>query len=155
VLGGLYRREGRYDEAIEQYTRAAAVDPTSSHAMSGAASLYWYRGQAERAIYYFERIEALTQERIGTGRDVEFWLYYDQAIARLAQGKRAAARDDLARALSIVSDIENFRSMLFNLRFLHSADQPMEGLDEFITMVEQRMQQVAPTAARVAPSADE
>ena len=150
-LGGLYRREGRYEDALRYYQRAADVDPNSSYALGNVASLAWYLGQTERARAYFERVEAVASSRIRIGREPIYWDLYDRALARLALGRREEAGDDHEKAIARTPGTENASSVLDNLRFLARAETRMEGLDEFITMLEQKFPQLngqADTAPR-------
>ena len=55
-LGGLYRRQGRYEDAIEAYLQATRVTPTSSYPLINLASLFWHEGKLDEARQYFQRV---------------------------------------------------------------------------------------------------
>jgi tetratricopeptide (TPR) repeat protein len=139
ALGGLCRREGRYADALDFYRKAGRVDPHSSYAWNNIASLSWYLGDIEYARTAFERVERIATERIESGMEEAYWDYYDRALARLVLGRREEAIADHCAAINNTPEEENFRSVLDNLRFLERADEDIEGLDEFISMVEERL----------------
>jgi tetratricopeptide (TPR) repeat protein len=139
ALGGLCRREGRYSEARDFYRKAGRVDPHSSYAWNNVASLSWYEGDKEFAQTAFERVERIATERIESGMEEAFWDYYDRALARLVLGRRDEAMADHRAAINDTPEEENFRSVLDNLLFLKRAEKSITGLDEFISMVEEKL----------------
>ena len=139
ALGGLCRREGRYSEALDFYRRAARVDPHSSYAWNNIASLSWREGQIDEARSAFERVEKIATERIESALEEGFWDHYDRALARLVLGRRDEAMADHRTAINNTPEVENFCSVLDNLRFLSRAEESIEGLDEFISMIEEEL----------------
>lgn len=139
ALGGLCRRDHRYAEALDFYRKAGRVDPHSSYAWNNIASLSWYMGKTEYAQTAFERVEQIATERIESGLEEAYWDYYDRALARLVLGRCEEAIADHCAAINNTPEEENFRSVLDNLRFLERAETDIEGLDAFISMVEERL----------------
>jgi tetratricopeptide (TPR) repeat protein len=139
ALGGLYRREERYREALEYYRKAGNVDPNSSYAWNNIASLSWFLGEPDSARIAFEHVEELASERINVGREQVFWDYYDRALARLVLGQHEEALSDHRTAVKDTPEDENFHSVLDNLLFLRRAEKPIDGLEEFIAIVEEKL----------------
>lgn len=137
TLGGIYRRLGRYPDALTYYLRAGDADPHWSYAPNNIASLYWRLGNVELARQYFERVEALASRRIGQRDEHTHWALYDRALARLALGRLAEALEDHQAAIALTPAPDNFCSVLDNLRMLQ-AGPPMDGLDGFIALIEAR-----------------
>jgi len=140
ALGGLYRREGRLDEALKCYVDAAAVDPNLSYYHNNIASISWYLGEVDMARRSFESVEQIASERIESGIEEEtYWDYYDRALARLALDQQEEAIKDHKFAIARTPEPENYRSVLDNLRFLQRAPETIEGIDEFIELIEARL----------------
>ena len=51
--------EGRIQEAIDQFTKAIALDPKHREAFEGRAEAYTQQGRGERAAEDYRRIQAL------------------------------------------------------------------------------------------------
>jgi len=137
TLGGLYRREERYPEALQAYQRAAMVDPYSSYALGNVANLSWYLGH-ERARYYFERVAELAQQRISDGHEQVFWPLHDLALAQLVLGRREEAMKTFEEAIAKTPHAENAKSVLSPLLLLKRAKKPIEGLDTFIERLQKQ-----------------
>ncbi|XWX04228.1 tetratricopeptide repeat protein [Aggregatilineales bacterium SYSU G02658] len=119
VLGGLYRRRGMIDKAIEAYERATRVTPQSSYGFSNLALLYVKKGQTERMQSTYELVEKIAAKEAGAANS-SYWSYADLLVARLALGKQDQALDDLEVALSIVPSnsawmLEGLRETLLDL----------------------------------------
>jgi tetratricopeptide (TPR) repeat protein len=56
TLGGLYRRQDRYDAAIRAYEQAQQVTPNSSYPIINLASLNKHQGKDDEAAHYFRRV---------------------------------------------------------------------------------------------------
>ncbi len=147
TLGGLYRREGRYEEALLYYKSAMAYDQTS-YALNNVASLALYLGQEVLAHESFRRAEGLASKEIRSGRE-KSWRLYDRALARLVLGNHAGALIDHKAAIALTPAVEHFHSVLDNLHFLQEGCKPIEGLDEFINLVEEALQQRSSAADAV------
>jgi tetratricopeptide (TPR) repeat protein len=92
-LGAIYGREGRLDEAEEQFQRALELQPALAEAHANLASVYGRRGEIDRAVAELEIAlqhdpnSILALKNLGT------------AYANL--GRPDEARDLLQRALAI------------------------------------------------------
>ncbi len=95
-LGGLYRRQGRYADAIDAYRRAEQITPASSYPLINLASLYWHQGEAEKARAYFERVHDAARLKLDTN-PLDNWARADfaQALAALGHATRRCARSSL------------------------------------------------------------
>ena len=101
TLGGLYRRQQRYNEAIEMYEQALEVTPESSYPITNLATLHKHQGNDEEATYYFQRVLRATELRLQDDpRD--HWARADYAQAKLILGYK----DDAIAELFSVIELE-------------------------------------------------
>ncbi|MFQ3646293.1 MAG: tetratricopeptide repeat protein [Anaerolineae bacterium] len=119
VLGGLYRRRGMIEKAIDAYERATRVTPQSSYGFSNLALLYVKQGHAERMESTYARVEKIATSEASAASS-NYWGYADLVVARLALGKQDQALADLEVALSIVPTnaawmLEGLRETLLDL----------------------------------------
>lgn len=135
TLGGVYRRLGNYDEALKYYLRTVDADPTWSYGPNNIASLYRRLGKDDLARRYFEASERLALDRIDQQDEHRHWAYYDLALAHLVLGKPGALAAH-QEAIRLTPAKDNFCSVLENLRMLRQSPTPIQGLDEFIRLVE-------------------
>jgi tetratricopeptide (TPR) repeat protein len=85
-LGGLYRRRGQTNEAIEAYTEASEVTPHSSYPFSNLALLYVEKNDREKMMRTYKRVERLAGGEVQADVD-NYWAYADLIVARLALGR--------------------------------------------------------------------
>lgn len=85
-LGGLYRRRGQVNEAIEAYRQAAKVTPKSSYAFSNLALLYMQQNNREAMMENYRRVEQLAWGEVQADVD-NYWAYADLLTSKLALGK--------------------------------------------------------------------
>lgn len=136
ILGGLYRRQQKYEQAFDAYHKAWELHPNSSYALSNLASLSWYMGKTNETNMYFLYAEIAASLRIKQGQPEEFWNYYDLALAQLAIGKKDEAKKTYRHATQITPGKVQMASVLSNLYLLKQAPQPLDGLTEVIDMLE-------------------
>ncbi len=86
AFGGLYKRRGQYQLAIEKYEYAAQATKSSSYPYSNLAQLYMITGETEKMTKMYQRVERLAQAEVYA--EVEnYWAYADLITSRVAQGK--------------------------------------------------------------------
>jgi tetratricopeptide (TPR) repeat protein len=102
-LGGLHRRRGQIDDAIDAYRRAQRVTPAASYPVANLALLFLQKGDRERMQDAFQRAERLAQRGVlADGRD--FWAWADLMVAQLALGKFSDAQVTLEWVLMSVPE---------------------------------------------------
>lgn len=136
IIGGLYRRKKEYMQALDFYERAWRINPGLSYALGNLASLSWFLGNVSDALMYFGFTEVAAAGRIKKGQSEGFWDYYDLALARLATGKIAEAKEAYMKAIQETPGNVQFDSVLNNLYLLQKAPQAMPGLDDMVKMIE-------------------
>jgi tetratricopeptide (TPR) repeat protein len=121
-LGGLYRRRGQLDEAINAYEQAASVTPQSSYAFSNLALLYVQKQNVDAMMKTYRRVEQLAAGEVQADVD-NYWAYADLLTARLALGKIEQARETLTSVLEVAPKEGPyvFESLLDTLRRLRQA----------------------------------
>lgn len=80
ALAGLYRRQGRIDEAITIYEHAADVTPYNSYPWNNLGILHYQRGDIEKAQGYFQR-SYIAAERYAYARPTDYWRLFDMLTA--------------------------------------------------------------------------
>jgi len=137
-LGGLYRRQGRYGDAIEAYRRAEQVTPGSSYPLINLASLYWYQGDTQQAREYFQRVHNAARLKLDTN-PLDNWARADYAQALVVLGQR----DEALRQIDFVRENHPEEGLLLTIRsgleFLAGAPTPIDGLDTLIAAIDRAL----------------
>jgi tetratricopeptide (TPR) repeat protein len=136
TIGGLYRRKGEYEKALEYYEQAYRINPSSSYALGNVASLSWYLVKLDKAREYYILTEALAKVRNMTPHPEDYWDYYDLALAQLVLGKTNEAKDTYRIAIEKTPGVVPIDSVLDVLRLLQKAKDPIPGLNDVIEMIE-------------------
>lgn len=142
VLGGMYKRQGRIDDAIRCYEAAERVTPQNSYPVVNLAVLYFLQGQTEDAHRYFKRLAA-TSGRILDGNPFDYWTRFDMTMSQVALGNTEDALHHLDIAIQQVSNPRPLEIFLGDLRRLRDAPKPPPGINDVIGRTEaaiQRMQ---------------
>lgn len=151
VLGGLYRRRGMIEKAIEAYERATHVTPQSSYGFSNLALLYVKQGHADRMESTYQQVEKIATSEASV-MSSNYWGYADLVVARLALGKQAQALADLEVALAIVPAnapwmLEGVRDTLLDLsQYVDAARQA--GIQRAIERIEAALATTSSTPER-------
>lgn len=86
AFGGLYKRRGQFQLAIEKYQLATEATKSSSYPYSNLAQLYMITGEKDNMTRMYERVERLAQAEVYA--EIEnYWAYADLITSRVAQGK--------------------------------------------------------------------
>ena len=101
VLGGLYRRQGKVEQAIKAYENAAATTPYSSYPINNLALLVAKTQGREAMLETYRRSERLARSKIQATPD-DYWAYADLLVARVALGKTQEAEDALKLAMELL-----------------------------------------------------
>ena len=137
-LGGLYRRQGRYDDAIDAYHQAEKVTPTSSYPLINLASLYWHQGASDEARAYFQRVHDSARLKLDMN-PLDNWARADFAQALVALGRR----DEALRQIQFVRENHPEPGLLATIRdglaFLAESATPIEGMDALLAAVDQAL----------------
>ncbi|MFW5691350.1 MAG: tetratricopeptide repeat protein [Chloroflexota bacterium] len=138
ALGGLYRRRGQTQQALNAYQQGTEVTPQSSYPFSNLALLYAEVGDLDKMRNTYRRVEQLAYSE--TRADVDnYWAYADLIVARLAQGKVQETYDVLDTALQTAPvdspyTLESLIDTLSRLgRFL--PDDQRSAIDKVITYI--------------------
>ncbi|MCS6871645.1 MAG: tetratricopeptide repeat protein [Anaerolineae bacterium] len=114
TLGGLYRRQGRLDDAIRAYEEASRVTPHSSYPLNNLAMLYLMKGDLEKASETFRRSLRIAT-RLVDGDPFDHWARFDLITAHAAMRNYDAAEAQfelLAESPPVVGALESFLSGL-------------------------------------------
>ncbi len=138
-LGGLHRRRGQVDEAIDCYVRATEVTPQASYPYGNLAQLYLFKNDRARMREMYQQTERMALRRVMLDT-TDFWAFADLLVAQLALGKTADAGDTLAGLFGAAPlDAPNMLDRpLTTLRQLAAGLGGSEGaqMQPFITRIE-------------------
>ncbi len=135
TLGGLYRRQTRYVDALHAYERAHKVTPSSSYPIVNLAALYAHRGDAERALEFFRKVEH--QTRLSLDDDPRnTWKRGDLAQSLLVQGKLDEAQREMETLIQQRPEIKVLETIYDGLQFLAEAPNPPEGIETLIALLD-------------------
>lgn len=100
VVGGLRKRRGQIDGAIEAYREATIVTPQSSYGFGNLALLYLKKQEVERMRETYQRVERIAA-REAIAESGNFWGYADLITSLFAQDKIREAEEALPIAIEI------------------------------------------------------
>ncbi|MCD4686798.1 MAG: tetratricopeptide repeat protein [Anaerolineae bacterium] len=154
TLGGLYRRQGRYDDALDSYERAHDVTPDSSYPVINLASLHKHQGHDERAAHFFEMvIDKALLALDDDPRDV--WTRADYAQARLVLGEVETALEQIEIMIKQQPGPGVLETVHSGLQFLRESHTLIAGLDQMIGLIEAEFDQRRVTAEMAALAAQQ
>lgn len=104
--------DGRYDEAVEEYTKAIELYPNYATAYDGRGSAYADKGQYDLAIADFTKAIEIDPHYIVA--------YFNRGLSYKAQGEKAKA----------IADLEEFITLTDNHERIDEARSVLEGLSE-------------------------
>src|SRR5690606_17641921 len=100
VLGGLYKRRGQIDQAIDAYKQVTEVTPESSYGFTNLALLYMKKNEPELMLKTFARSERIAASE-AAAESGNFYGYSDLTVARFALGKAFEANESLPMAITL------------------------------------------------------
>lgn len=146
TLGGLYRRQGRNEDALKAYEDAVRITPNSSYPVGNLAMLYKKLGYEDKAQATYKRAieiaEAVLDDQPG-----DTWARLDLAQALLVNNQKAKALSQYRNVISRISEPAPLETALGGLEFLMDAPTPIDGIDEASKLLKDaiaRLQQTPP-----------
>ncbi len=138
TLGGLYRRQGRYADALHAYEQAHEVTPDSSYPVVNLAALYAHQGDTKRARAFFRMVEE--KARLTLDDDPRnSWARGDLAQALLVQGKLEQAQQEMQRLIKQKPEINVLETVHNGLQFLAEAPNPPVGIETLVALLEEAL----------------
>jgi tetratricopeptide (TPR) repeat protein len=135
VLGGLYKRLNRMDEAIEAYKAAELVTPQNSYPIINLATLYYLRGDLKQAKHYYERSAAISA-RMLDDNPFDYWTRFDLSAAQLVLGNLEQAKWQFNLAAQHVRLVGPLETFLHDLERLKAAPTSPKNVDELIELAQ-------------------
>ncbi len=136
VLGGLYKRQGRFEDAIRLYENAEQITPARSYPIINLAMLYFQKGQPEQAESYFRRSAALSSQALD-GTPSDFWTRFDLTTAQLVLGRTEEARKNLDVAIQQIQNPHPLEILLGDFYRLKESPHPPANVDQMIETLKQ------------------
>ncbi|MCC7206611.1 MAG: tetratricopeptide repeat protein [Anaerolineae bacterium] len=136
MLGNLYRREGRIEDAERCFEQAERITPHNCYPAHNLGMLYLSQNRPDRARPYFERVIKLANNRL-EGTPSDFWARFNLVTALAALGRSDQATKELDILLEPThtrGPLESFRG---GLRTLEHLPEPPAGVEQMIARVEE------------------
>ncbi len=142
-LGGLYRRRGQIEQAVDAYNRAAAVTPHSSYPFSNLALLYMAANDREHMLRMYTQVLRLARGEAMADVD-NYWAYADVLTSLLALGRTAEAEEALESVFAIAPPdspyaLESLADTLTRLRDALGGDKAAPYITPFIDRIRARV----------------
>lgn len=149
ILGGLYKRRGQIDQAIEAYRKVTEVTPQSSYGYGNLALLYQKKNDRAAMLKTYERVEQIAIKEADAEAG-NFWGYSDLIVSSFAIGKTAQAKEALPIAISIAPIdspymLQGLTDTLRELENFLDADK-LPAIEEAIAILDAEMERRAKMA---------
>ncbi len=135
-LAGIYRRVGRYADAIRWYERATRVTPGSSYPVSKLGLLYRLTDNDTQATHCFERTIVLAGRNLD-GDPFDYWARFDMVIAQVALNRIDDALKTLEPVMEYSFDPHALNRLLEGLNTLKEVSKSSDGIDAVIARARQ------------------
>jgi|GEM_PF-950382 len=150
TLGGLYRRQGRLEDALKSYESAVNTTPNNSYPVINLATLYKKLGYNDQAKDMFEKAIEIS-EAILDDHPGDTWARLDLAQAFLIAGDSKRALDQYRNVIGRLSESGPLEVASNSLEFLRDAPQTVEGLDEVMKLLRETIQRMQGTDGDMPP----
>jgi len=146
TLGSLYRRQGRTEDAIAAYLRAAEATPRRSYPEINLAMLYMEAGDETSSERHRVKAEILARRRLDDTPE-DYWAGHDLALATLLKGDTENAIRIFGEALELTPDVMTLGSVVARLNYLLSMKVDVSGLEEAVALFTKARQRFTSTMA--------
>ena len=135
TLGGLYRRQQRYQAALEAYEKAHTVTPNASYPISNLAALSKHQGRDDEATRYYRMVLKAAALKLDDD-PLNNWTRADYAQARLVLGEPEVALEEMKRVLEHTRERGILETVRDGLRFLAESPTSIPGLDDLLYLLD-------------------
>jgi tetratricopeptide (TPR) repeat protein len=149
-LAGLYKRQKKYDLAIQSYERAHEVTPQSSYPVINLANLHYWRGNLNIARPYYQQSERNADTKLARNPH-DVWARMNRVVARLVLGDIEGAKSDVAELEPLVEQghlaARDLSRIIGDLNLLHESPNPpaqIEWFDGAFGQFMRRLERIAP-----------
>lgn len=123
-MADILRRAGRYEEAVESFTRALEIDPTGVFAYYGRGWCHELMGDLD---------EALKDYDLGIDMDKDYaYIYLMRGEIHQKRGDMEKAREDFGKVLQIDTTARSGSCRMYALAFLGREQEADEWMDKII-----------------------
>jgi len=141
TLGGLYRRQGRNEEALKAYEDAVRITPNNSYPVGNLAILYKKLAHQDKAEHMFNRVIEIS-EAILDDHPGDTWARLDLAQAFLVLGQKQKAVNQYKNVIERLGETGPLESALSGLQFLLDAPQAIPGIEDVMFLLKEGMEQI-------------
>ncbi|MFQ3536057.1 MAG: tetratricopeptide repeat protein [Aggregatilineales bacterium] len=126
TLGGLYRRQGRLDDAIRAYQAASHVTPHSSYPLNNLAMLHLMKGDRGTAEEIFRKSARIAAQLVD-GDPFDHWARFDLITAFIAVGEHNKAHEQLELLAESPPGVNALESFLSGIEALQQSGVPVDA----------------------------
>lgn len=143
ALAGLYRRQGRYETALQWYEHCYRVTPNNSYPINNLAVLHFRMGHWEESIHHFKRALAKAQEKVNL-RPSDHWARFDLITARVGLGATyESLLPEIEQAFATVSGVSPLKKFMYGLEDMQAAPnlpaKPRAVIEQLIGVIQDQM----------------
>ncbi len=133
ALAGLFRRQGRYEDALKWYEHCRRVTPHNSYPVNNLALLNLQLGNHAEAQKYFKRAVEVASEKLAS-RASDYWARFDLITARAVVGEPFEKLHYDLESLREVATIP-LQKFIYGLEQVRMAKNPPPAIIEVIERV--------------------
>ncbi len=136
TLGSLYRRQGRIEDALDSYRRAAEVTPQRSYPYINLAMLYMNQQEDQLRDQNLIIAERNAERRVAD-TPTDYWALYDLGLIYLMRNEDDAALRHFKEAVEVTpAAVSVYYSVIARLEFLQSFITGWPGLSECVELLD-------------------
>lgn len=136
TLGSLYRRQGRIEDALDSYRRAAEVTPQRSYPYINLAMLYLHQQEDQLRDQNLIIAERNAARRLAD-TPTDYWAMYDLGLIYLMREETEAAVRHFKEGIEVTpAAVSVYYSVIARLDFLQSFVPQLPGLETSIDLLE-------------------
>jgi tetratricopeptide (TPR) repeat protein len=138
TLGSLYRRQGRIEDALDTYRRAADVTPQRSYPFVNLAMLYLSQGKEQLSDQNLLIAERNAQRKLAD-TPADYWALYDLALVTMLRNETEKSKLYFKDAIEVTNAVGILYSVQARLTFIETFDPNLAGLRQSIEMIDSQM----------------
>ncbi|HLA43841.1 MAG TPA: tetratricopeptide repeat protein, partial [Aggregatilineales bacterium] len=148
TLGGLYRRQGRNEDALKAYEMAVKITPNNSYPVGNLATLYKKLDYEEKARHMYQRAIEIS-EAILDDHPGDTWARLDLAQAFLIVGEKDKALAQYQNVIERLNESGPLETALSGLGFLADSPHHVEGIEDAMFTLKEAIAQLQRKSRRL------
>lgn len=138
TLGSLYRRQGRIEDSLDTYRRAADVTPQRSYPFVNLAMLYLSQSKEQLSDQNLLIAERNAQRKLAD-TPADYWALFDLALVTMIQNETEKSKLYIKDAIEVTPAVGILYSVMARLEFLGTFNPTLAGLRECSEMIDSQI----------------